>query len=144
MPAGNLNTASPSSVLPKMNFTSFTEGRIYPALQNNLNDGTILQSLIQDGVNTPESVKTWNCSVRLTADQVTALQNFFVSVNGPQIPFYFYNPWEQQPGTRVGTNYDASGDSEQGRHTVRFTNPTLVTATTLPRTNITFGLMEVN
>lgn len=144
MPAGNLNEAAPSGVLPQMSFTSFKEDRVYPALQNNMADGTILQSLIQDGLNPPESLKTYTCSVRLTATQVSALRSFWTSVNGPQGAFYFYHPWEQEPGLSVGSNYDGSGDSETGRHTVRFSNQKLDITTTLPRSNVSFSLMEVN
>lgn len=142
MPAGNLAPASPSGVFPKMTYTSFAEAAIFPGLFQNLHDGSPLASLITDGVNNPESISTYNLAVRLTASALVALRTFYENLNGPLEPFFWYNPMEPAPGQPPGSNYDATGFSMQGRHTVCFLSTSWSESTPLGRSTSSFSLVE--
>lgn len=124
MPAGNLATAvvSPqSTVLPKNLCTSFMETNLYPLLQNDYNDGTRQMSLIQDGINSPQSCRTWKLARRLKASDLTTLRTFFeTTVQGAWRPFWYYDPNSPASGQPIGSNWDGTGVSTQGRVCVRF------------------------
>jgi phage-related protein len=142
MPAGNLAPASPSGVFPKMTYTSFEEGRLYPGLFQNLHDGTPLASLITDGMNNPESIRTYSLAARLTASAIATLRTFYEAHADPPVAFYWYQPFEVEPGNQVGSNYDATGVSTQGRHTVYFLNASWSETTPLGRSNTSFAFFE--
>ena len=55
---------------------------------------------------------------------LATLYNFWVAQNGGLTPFAFYNPFEPAAGQPVGSNYDATGSSIQGRYTVVFRGST--------------------
>lgn len=114
----NLTPAAvaPGTVLPQSLSTSFVSTHIYPLLAMLYNDGTFERSLIQDFVNPPRALRMWVLSKRLTTAQLTTLLNFWEnSVQGGLNPFYFYDPFDIVAGTHVGSNYDPTGDSQQGR-----------------------------
>jgi hypothetical protein len=114
----NLTPASvaPGTVLPKSLSTSFVETHIYPLLSVTYNDGTFERSLIQDGVNPPRWLRTWILSKRLTTSQLSTLLNFWeINAKGGLNPFYFYDPFDVLPGQHIGSNYDPTGDNQQGR-----------------------------
>lgn len=120
---GVLNTATVSptaTVLPRMLFTSFVESNVYPIIQGQYHDGTQERSLITDGVNAPRSCRVWKLATRLTASKLATLFTFWdVAVQGGHKPFFFYDPYDTA-GTPVGSNFDATGVSTQGRVTVVF------------------------
>jgi phage-related protein len=89
-------------------------------LSTTFHDGTPETGLIEDGVNVPVSLRSWNLTERLTATQVNAMQAFFEGQLGGVTPFYWYNPFEPEPGQPIGSNYDPTGESSYGRYTVRF------------------------
>jgi hypothetical protein len=129
---------------------AFTESRIFPMLAAQYHDGTTERSLIQDGVNNPESIRSWKLSKRLSAvvrpgetvSDYEALKDFFDAHQGG-IAFYFYVPWEQSPGQPVGSNYDASGTSTQGRHVCRFTTQVWTESTGIAFTDVALEMIEV-
>ena len=117
------------AVLPKSLSTSFTETHVYPLISVSYNDGTFERSLVTDAespppalpTNAPRRLRTWAQAKRLTTVQLTALHDFFENVAfGGLNPFFFYDPFEVLPGTHVGSNYDPTGDSTQGRAVVFF------------------------
>jgi hypothetical protein len=108
-------------VFPKSLSASFVDTRLYPVLSTSYNDGTIEQSLIQDGVNAPRWLRTYAQAQRLTAAQLATLRNFWeTTVQGGLYPFYFYDPWDVLPGQEIGSNFDPTGDNTQGRVTCFF------------------------
>lgn len=111
---------APGAVLPASLSTSFTLTAIYPLLANFYNDGSYQCSLIQDGVNPPRALRTWSLVKRLTTAQLTTLANFWQTQQGGLNPFYFYDPFGVLPGQQIGSNYDPTGDSQQGRATCFF------------------------
>jgi phage-related protein len=138
---GNLNAASPSTVFPNFTYTQMPESRHFEILTNTFHDGSLCQSLITDTLNAPESIRTWNLSLRLTATQLVTLRNFYEAAGGPLGAFYWYNPYEFN--SYVGDNYDPTGDSTQGRHTCKFTNPYWFEQTPLGRSNTQVSLLEI-
>src|ERR1041385_2140286 len=114
---GNLDAAAPTGVLPQNIFSSFVESRSYPVLSANYHDGTYERSIVEDGINAPASLRTWKAEARNTPAALATLRAFWDAHGGGLIPFYFYNPFEPVPGHEIGSNYDATGISTQGRHT---------------------------
>jgi len=116
MPA-NLAAASPSGVFPQFSYTAYKESRTYPILFQGQHDGTVITSLIQDGVNTPVSVRTWAVTLRLTSPNLVTLRTFYESQNGPLGRFWFYDPFYNSD---IGSCYDPTGESVTGRYTCMF------------------------
>lgn len=115
-------TVSPAStVLPAALYTAFTRTEIYPLMSNTYHDGQVERSLITDTVNPARSCRTWQLSRRLTTAQLATLLAFWEStVYGGLLPFYFYDPFDVAPGQQIGSNYDPTGTSTQGRATCFF------------------------
>ncbi|HEY4359395.1 MAG TPA: hypothetical protein VGN17_00400 [Bryobacteraceae bacterium] len=148
---GNLQVAEPVGVLPQILYTSFEESRIFPMLTQTYHDSTVERYLIQDGVNAPQSIRAWRLSTRLTsyadtmragALQLATFRDFYSAHLGGLIPFYWYHPFETD-GALVGSNYDATGDNEIGRHVVRFLNASWNETTDMSLTNVSFELQEI-
>jgi hypothetical protein len=112
---GNILSAAPNGVMPASLCTAFIESREYAQLQNQYHDGTIQRSQLAQ-----TSRRTFRLSKRLNASALAALYNFLVSQNGGLKPFAFYNPFEVTAGQQIGSNYDPTGGSTQGRVTVAF------------------------
>ena len=112
---GNLQPAAPDGVMPASLSTAFTEVREYAQLQNQYHDGTIHRSQLAQ-----TSRRTFRQNKRLSASAVAALYNFLASHNGGLTPFAFYNPFDVAAGQQIGSNYDPTGSSTQGRVTVVF------------------------
>jgi hypothetical protein len=70
----------------------------------------------------------------LSALVLSALYSFWVSQKGGLTPFAFYNPFEVTSGQQIGSNYDPTGNSTQGRLTVVFRG-NWAEATDLARSN---------
>jgi hypothetical protein len=135
---GNLQSASPSGVMPASLSTAFTESREYAQLQNQYRDGTIQRSQLAQ-----TSRRTFRLSKRLSASLLTALYNFWISQNGGSTPFAFYNPFDVAAGQQIGSNYDPTGNNTQGRVTAVFRG-NWAQATDIARTNVqTLELLEV-
>jgi len=112
---GNLQQAAPNGVMPLSLCTAFTELREYAQLQNQYHDGAVQRSQLAQ-----TSRRTFRLSKRLSASQLSALFSFWVSQSGGLTPFAFYNPFEVAAGQQIGSNYDSTGNSTQGRVTVVF------------------------
>jgi hypothetical protein len=128
---GNLTQAVPNGVLPATLCTAFTESREYEQLQNAYHDGTI-----QRGQLAQTSRRTFKLSKRLSATALATLYAFWVTQNGGLTPFAYYNPFEPGSGLAVGSNYDPTGASTQGRYTVKFSGVTWSQATDVCRTSV--------
>ena len=116
--------------MPASLSTAFTESREYAQLQNQYRDGTIQRSQLAQ-----TSRRTFRLSKRLSASVLSALYSFWVSQKGGLTPFAFYNPFEVTSGQQIGSNYDPTGNSTQGRVTVVFRSP-WAQATDLARSNV--------
>jgi hypothetical protein len=101
--------------MPASLSTAFTEVREYEQLQNQYHDGTVQRSQLAQ-----TSRRTFRLSKRLSASVLSALYSFWVSQKGGLTPFAFYNPFEVASGQQIGSNYDPTGNSTQGRVTVVF------------------------
>ena len=112
---GNLQAAVPNGVMPASLCTLFRETREYVQLQNQYHDGATQRSQLAQ-----TSRRTFALAKRLSASDLAALYNFYVSQNGGLTPFAFYNPFDVAPGQEPGSNYDPDGNSTQGRITVVF------------------------
>ena len=128
---GNLIQATPSGVLPASLCTAFTELRQYEQLQSAYHDGTIQRSQLAQ-----TSRRTFQLSKRLSAALLATLYAFWQAQNGGLTSFAFYNPFEPASGQPVGSNYDATGASTQGRYTVVFRGGTWSQATDVCRTSV--------
>ena len=104
--------------MPASLSTAFTELREYAQLQNQYHDGTIHRSQLAQ-----TSRRTFRLSKRLSAPVLSALYSFSVSQKGGLTPFAFYSPFEVTSGQQIGSNYDPTGNSTQGRVTVVFRGP---------------------
>jgi hypothetical protein len=104
---GNVPLANTTQVLPQTLCKEFSARRDYPVLVNAYPDGTSHREIL-----TTNSRKSWKTKRRLTAALVSALRAFYDGM-GPGA-FFFYDPMS------IGSNYDATGASLQGRYTVRF------------------------
>ena len=135
---GNLQQAAPNGVMPASLCLSFVELREFLQLQNQYHDGTIQRSQLAQ-----TSRRTFRLSKRLSASVLSALYSFWVSQKGGLTPFAFYNPFEVTAGQQIGSNYDPTGNSTQGRMTVVFRGP-WAQATDIARTNVqSLELVEV-
>ncbi len=70
----------------------------------------------QRSAQTAQSRKRWRLAKRLTPLQLAELEEFYEAQNGPQEPFYFYDPYETVPRF----SYDPTGQALGGRYIVRF------------------------
>jgi hypothetical protein len=113
----NLLTASPSGVFPQLAYTQFSESRGYPMLWQLQHDGTIIRSIITDGVNTPVSVRSWTVAVKLRSSDLVTLRTFYNSQGGGYGRWFFYDPWHS---SSIAQNYDPTGSSTAGRYTCMF------------------------
>ena len=127
---GNLQPAAPNGVMPLSLCTAFTELREYAQIQNQYHDGTIHRSQLAQ-----TSRRTFRLSKRLSATQLLALYNFWISQNGGLTPFAFYNPFDVAAGQQIGSNYDPTGNNTVGRVTVVFRG-TWAQATDVARSNV--------
>jgi len=116
-----LAVVASGAVLPNSLSTSFVQTAVYPILSVFYHDGSGDRSIIQDGVNAPRVLRSWKLSKRLDPTSLAALYTFWQNVAvGPLQPFYFFDPFEVAPGQQIGSNYDPTGASTQGRVTVKF------------------------
>jgi hypothetical protein len=135
---GNIAIAAPSGVMPATLCIAFTELREYAQLQNQYHDGTVQRTQLAQ-----TSRRMFRLSKRLSAAVLSALYSFWVSQKGGLTPFAFYNPFEVTSGQQIGSNYDPTGNSTQGRVTVVFRGP-WAQATDIARTNVqSLELVEV-
>jgi hypothetical protein len=104
---GNLQTVSPSGVMPYALCTAFSEAREYAQLQAQYHDGTTERSQLAQ-----TSRRTFKLAQRLAATPAAALRTFWDGQQGGVVPFYFYSLAEGP--------YDATGNSTLGRYTVVF------------------------
>lgn len=117
---GNVLAPVAVGVFPKVRLSGppFAESRIFPVLFTPYyHDGSCDRSITTDGVNTPESLRTYVLSIRDTPSVLAILRTFIDSHSLNLVAFYWYHPYEQTPGQAIGSNYDETGVSIVGRHT---------------------------
>jgi len=134
MPGSVLN-AAPVGVLPQSLCTAFTEKREWASRVNEYHDGA-RQSTAMVSI----SRRSWSLRKRLTPAVLATLWTFWKA--NQHGAFYFYSPKEPATGYAVGSNYDGTGASTQGRYTVRF-NGDWNQSTYIPRADCTVELIEV-
>ena len=132
---GSVNNAAPVGVLPQSLCAAFSEKREWASRVNEYHDGARQSSGM---VST--SRRSWSLRKRLKPTVLQALWNFWTG--NQHTAFYFYNPKEPASGQPVGSNYDATGVSTQGRYTVRFDGD-WNQSTYIPRADCTLELIEV-
>ena len=110
---GSVSNAVPVGVLPRSLCTAFTEKREWASRVNEYHDGSR-----QSAPLVSTSRRSWTIRKRLTPTVLQALWTFWTA--NQHTAFYFYNPKEPATGQSVGSNYDGTGISTQGRYTVRF------------------------
>ena len=132
---GSVNNAVAVGVLPAGLCTAFVEKRNWASRANEYHDGA-RQSMALVTM----SRRAWSLRKRLKASVIAALWTFWTA--NQNTAFYFYNPFEPASGQVVGSNYDATGVSTQGRYTVRF-NGDWNQSTYIPRADCTLDLIEV-
>lgn len=134
---GNLaaSVVSPTNtVFPSSLSTSFALTAEYPLLvAPTYHDGTVERSLITDGVNPARAARVWSINKRLTTAQLATLLTFWETVEGGYKPFSFYDPYQPAIGQKIGSNYDATGVSTQGRVKCFFRGANWNQTTTLGR-----------
>lgn len=133
MPAPVPNAAA-TLVLPFALCRTFRQTRTYPVLVNLYANGESIRE-----IEATNSRRNWDLAMRLTPTQMTAMRDFFDSVRGGLIPFFFYDPFESTPYF----NYDATGASLNGRFTVVFTTP-WQQSMGLGRGDASFSLIEMS
>ena len=116
--------------MPASLCTAFTELREYAQLQNQYRDGTIQRSQLAQ-----TSRRTFMLSKRLSSTDLSTLSGFWAARKGGLMPFAFYNPFDVASGQQIGSNYDPTGNSTQGRVTVVFRGA-WAQATDLARSNV--------
>jgi len=135
---GNIQNAAPNGVMPASLCTAFTELREYAQLQNQYHGGTVQRLQLAQ-----TSRRTFRLSKRLSASVFSALYNFWTTQNGGLTPFAFYDPFDVAAGQQIGSNYDPTGNTTQGRVTVVFRG-NWVQATDIARTSVqSLELVEV-
>ena len=132
---GSVSNAVAVGVLPASLCTLFTEKRHWQSRVNEYHDGARQSMAV---VST--SRRAWSLRRRLAAAVIATLWTFWTG--NQNTAFYFYDPFEPASGQAVGSNYDATGVSTQGRYTVRF-NGDWNQSTYIPRADCTLELIEV-
>jgi hypothetical protein len=132
MPGSVLN-AAPSAVLPQSLCGAFAHSHSCPVIENEYRNGESQRAALATS-----SGKQWRLAKRLTAAQLQSLQDFYDARQGPEEPFYFYDPYETSPRF----SHDPTGHAAAGRHTVRFASAWAETRF-LPRTEVTIELVEL-
>lgn len=111
---GSLAAAAPVTVLPASLCAAFSESRELPVLETEYRDGSV-----QTKSQATTGLRRWRPGKRLAAAALWTLREFWEARRGGLEPFYFYDPYDAGAGA-IGSNYDATGVSTQGRHTCVF------------------------
>jgi hypothetical protein len=134
---GNLQTETPHGVLPNSLAVLFTKVLEYWSMDNTYRDGSSQRST---DIDSPRS--TWKLTRRLPPPLLEALATFYTDVQGPLLPFHFYDPFQPAPGQPIGSNYDPTGVSPQGQYTVRWEGA-WKPSYAICRSNVPLTLVEV-
>ena len=108
---GSIQNAAPVTVLPHSLSRAFARSQEYTVLDNEYRNGESQRSALA-----ATSRKRWRLAKRLAPDALEGLRDFYDARNGPQEPFYFYDPYETSPKFTP----DPTGTAIPGRYTVRF------------------------
>jgi hypothetical protein len=106
---GSVANAAPSEVLPHSLSRAFARSQEYAVLDNEYRNGESQRSALA-----ATSRKRWRLAKRLAPGALEDLRDFYDARNGPQEPFYFYDPYETSP------KFTPTPSGSVGRYTVRF------------------------
>jgi len=138
---GNVQLAdvgSPVRVFPHTLCRSFVQVSEIPAVVNEYRDGTTHRSKQAD---VPR--RRWRMEKTLAAALAETLRDFFITTcRGGLWAFYFYDPFEPATGQPVGSNYDATGVSTQGRYKAVFVSQ-WQESLSIARTDVPLEILEV-
>lgn len=129
---GNVQVATPATVLPNALCKSYQRAQDYKMLVNWYPDGSQQRACLVVG---PRD--SWVLSQRLGPAALSALTQFYLARQGNTQPFYFYDQIES-PHT-----YDPSGVNGLGRYTVRFAGDGLTISGGMGRSDAQFSLIEI-
>ena len=134
---GSVANAAPVEVMPRVLCRAFTAGRAWLCDENLYRNGES-----QRRARVATSRKSWQVSPALSAAQWDALLDFMADRRHGWEPFFFYDPFQPASGQAVGSNYDATGVSTQGRYTVVLRG-SVEAELSLPRGTVNVQLVEV-
>ena len=129
---------SPAIVLPQSLCKAFEASREYASLQNTYANGES-----QREIAVTNSRRRWKLAKRLAPTALVALRDFYDAHRVD--PFFFYDPYADfgnVPIVPVGSNYDATGASTDGRFCVRFEGD-WSQSTGIARAEVTIELVEL-
>lgn len=129
---GNVQVATPVTVLPNALCKSYQRAQDYKMLCNWYADGMQQRSALVIG---PRD--SWVLSQRLGIAALVALRQFYIARQGNTQPFYFYDQIEYPH------SFDPSGVSGIGRYTVRFAGDGLSISGGMGRSDAQFSLIEI-
>lgn len=109
---GSVANAVATEVLPQVLCRAFTSSRDWICDENTYRNGES-----QRNARVSTSRKSWQIAPALTAAQ-WATMIAFIEARRHVEAFFFYDPFEPAGGQPVGSNFDATGVSTQGRYTV--------------------------
>jgi phage-related protein len=92
---------------------------------------------------TSTSRKSWDLTRHVTRTELEELRSLYTDRGGGLEPFYFYDPYEPASGQPIGSNWDETGESTQGRYTVVFRGE-FSQAASMGRSEASLQLVEVN
>lgn len=134
---GSVANAAPVEVMPAVLCRAFTASREWLVDGNEYRNGER-----QARARVSASRKSWQLSPAVTAAQWEALLDFLADRRHGWEPFYFYDPFEPASGQKVGSNYDGTGVSTQGRYTVVLRGG-VEAELNMPRGTVNVQLVEV-
>lgn len=134
---GSVANAAPTLVMPRVLCRAFQPSREWWCEVNVYRNG---ERQARARVTAPR--RAWRLSTAVTAAEWAALMSFIEDVRFGLEPFFYYDPFEPASGQAVGSNFDATGVSTQGRYTVVLRGG-VEAELNLPRGAMSLELVEV-
>ena len=110
---GNIQTSTPTTVLPKGLCTGFTLVLDFPVAVNIYKSGEYQAALLVDNAR-----RMWQLTRKLPSAGSDELAAFYLARGGAAQAFWFYDPFEAAGD--AGSNWDSTGTVTNGRYCVRF------------------------
>jgi hypothetical protein len=129
---GAVATATVTAVMPAGLFTKFSL-----QIQRKANVNEYANGETQAGALVGAEKRRWEAARRMTASALVALESFYASQNGMQLPFYVYDT------TIPGVTWDSTGVATTGRYSVCFDNPEWSHSVGLGRGDSPFSFTEI-
>lgn len=110
---GSVANASASTVFPQLLCSAFSESQEWAVERVDYANG---EPEVRSRVTIER--RAWELNAKLSTAQQATLKAFFTTAKHGA--FYFYDLYRPVSGQPIGSNYDGTGVSTQGRFTVRF------------------------